>query len=170
MAMAKKKPATRATTKKAIKKTVKKVSGAQIKSPQQKAVKKKPPAMKVAVRVTKNNIKAVKPTSKSASSQSTSPVSTSPVSTSPVSTSPAEPPQTVSAVVPAPLPLQPETQNPIEVPEPASAASRQPQRARPISEDEIRHRAYLRWEAAGRPPGDGGHFWAEAERELMQQS
>jgi hypothetical protein len=160
MAMAKKKPATRATTKKAIKKTVKKVSGAQIKSPPQKPVKKKPPAMKVAVRVTKNNIKAVKPTSKSASSQSTSPVSTSP----------AEPPQTVSAVVPAPLPLQPEPQNPIEVAEPAPVASRQPQRARPISEDEIRHRAYLRWEAAGRPPGDGGHFWAEAERELMQQS
>ena len=28
----------------------------------------------------------------------------------------------------------------------------------------------LKWEAAGRPHGDGGHFWWEAERELMQQS
>jgi hypothetical protein len=33
-------------------------------------------------------------------------------------------------------------------------------------EDEIRRRAYLKWEAAGRPSGDGLPFWVEAEREL----
>jgi hypothetical protein len=30
----------------------------------------------------------------------------------------------------------------------------------------IRRLAYLKWEAAGRPPGDGVPFWLEAEREL----
>jgi hypothetical protein len=38
----------------------------------------------------------------------------------------------------------------------------------PVSVDEIRLRAYLRWEAAGRPPGDGVRFWLYAERELRQ--
>lgn len=37
------------------------------------------------------------------------------------------------------------------------------------SEDRIRERAYLKWEAAGRPPGDGANFWIEAQQELMQQ-
>jgi hypothetical protein len=35
-----------------------------------------------------------------------------------------------------------------------------------IQPDEIRMRAYLKWEAAGRPCGDGMRFWLEAEREL----
>jgi hypothetical protein len=30
----------------------------------------------------------------------------------------------------------------------------------------IRRLAYAKWEAAGRPPGDGVPFWLEAEREL----
>jgi len=34
--------------------------------------------------------------------------------------------------------------------------------------DDIRMRAYLRWEAAGRPSGDGVRFWLEAEQELRQ--
>ena len=34
------------------------------------------------------------------------------------------------------------------------------------SEDEIRLRAYMKWEAAGKPTGDGTRFWLEAEREL----
>ena len=38
----------------------------------------------------------------------------------------------------------------------------------PVSMDEVRLRAYLRWEAAGRPPGDGVRFWLDAERELRQ--
>lgn len=38
----------------------------------------------------------------------------------------------------------------------------------PLSADEIRRRAYLRWEAAGKPPGDGVKFWREAEQGLLQ--
>lgn len=34
------------------------------------------------------------------------------------------------------------------------------------NEHEIRHAAYLDWEQAGRPPGDGRQFWVEAERRL----
>ena len=34
----------------------------------------------------------------------------------------------------------------------------------------IRERAYLKWEAAGFPPGDGLDFWLEAERELKTNS
>lgn len=34
------------------------------------------------------------------------------------------------------------------------------------SETAVRERAYARWEAAGRPEGDGVIFWLEAEREL----
>jgi hypothetical protein len=66
-------------------------------------------------------------------------------------TAPADPPPTVIDAVPVTAPVTARV-------------------TRPISHDEIRHRAYLKWEAAGRPPGDGGHFWAEAERELLQQS
>jgi hypothetical protein len=32
----------------------------------------------------------------------------------------------------------------------------------------IRARAYAKWEAAGRPAGDGVAFWLDAERELSQ--
>ena len=35
-------------------------------------------------------------------------------------------------------------------------------------EDEIRQCAFLLWEAAGQPPGDGVNFWYEAERRLGQ--
>ena len=34
------------------------------------------------------------------------------------------------------------------------------------TEEEIRLLAYSKWEKAGRPPGDGSDFWAEAESEL----
>lgn len=33
-------------------------------------------------------------------------------------------------------------------------------------EEDIRLLAYLKWEAAGKPPGDGLCYWIEAEREL----
>jgi hypothetical protein len=33
--------------------------------------------------------------------------------------------------------------------------------------DEIRVRAYQKWEAAGGPKGDGVEFWLQAERELQ---
>ena len=38
-----------------------------------------------------------------------------------------------------------------------------------VSEDEIRLRAYLKWQAAGRPAGDGVNFWLEAKRELLPE-
>jgi hypothetical protein len=34
------------------------------------------------------------------------------------------------------------------------------------SREEISLRAYLKWEAAGRPEGDGVDFWLEAEADL----
>jgi len=36
-----------------------------------------------------------------------------------------------------------------------------------VGEDEIRLRAYQKWEAAGKPHSDGWAFWLEAERELL---
>jgi hypothetical protein len=36
-----------------------------------------------------------------------------------------------------------------------------------VAEDSLRINAYLKWEAAGRPEGDGVSFWLEAERELL---
>lgn len=38
-----------------------------------------------------------------------------------------------------------------------------------VSPDDIRLRAYLKWESAGKPPGDGVPFWLEAERELVDE-
>jgi len=38
--------------------------------------------------------------------------------------------------------------------------------ARDVFEAELRLQAYLKWEASGRPPGDGHEFWLAAEREL----
>jgi hypothetical protein len=35
-----------------------------------------------------------------------------------------------------------------------------------LNYDAIQHRAYQKWEAAGRPTGDGVNFWLEAESEL----
>jgi len=34
--------------------------------------------------------------------------------------------------------------------------------------NDIRLRAYRKWEAAGRPEGDGSRFWLQAEQELLQ--
>jgi Protein of unknown function (DUF2934) len=36
------------------------------------------------------------------------------------------------------------------------------------TEDDIRLRAYLKWEADGKPAGHDLFFWCEAERELLQ--
>ena len=48
----------------------------------------------------------------------------------------------------------------------ASAVAPPPLLATGATPDEIRRLAYLKWETAGRPEGDGFHFWVEAEREL----
>jgi hypothetical protein len=37
-----------------------------------------------------------------------------------------------------------------------------------ISVEEIRLRAFLKWEVAGKPTGDGIPFWLVAEQELLQ--
>jgi len=34
-------------------------------------------------------------------------------------------------------------------------------------EHAIREMAYAKWEEAGCPPGDGAHFWIEAEKEFQ---
>ena len=36
-----------------------------------------------------------------------------------------------------------------------------------VSEEDIRLCAYQKWEAAGKPTGDGVQFWMEAEQELV---
>ena len=37
-------------------------------------------------------------------------------------------------------------------------------------EETIRHQAYLKWEAAGMPEGDGVNFWLDAEREILHST
>lgn len=106
-----------------------------------KATNKKPPAMTAAVRVTKKNIKPANAVSKPASPQ-------------------------VQPVIAVSTP--PESQCLADVPERQPTAASQPLNTEPVSEEEIRHRAYLKWEAAGRPAGDGANFWIEAQRELLQ--
>ena len=41
------------------------------------------------------------------------------------------------------------------------------QSAKSVSEEAIRLCAFQKWEAGGKPPGDGVKFWIEAERELL---
>jgi len=38
-----------------------------------------------------------------------------------------------------------------------------------FSAEDIRLCAYRKWESAGKPAGDGIHFWLEAENELMKE-
>jgi hypothetical protein len=63
---------------------------------------------------------------------------------------------------------------PAKAPAPSNGASAAaPLRSTParalVSEQQIRVAAYMRWEAAGKPEGDGTHFWLEAERELQMK-
>jgi len=37
-----------------------------------------------------------------------------------------------------------------------------------VSDEDIRLCAYQKWEAAGKPTGDGVQFWLEAEQELVE--
>lgn len=56
--------------------------------------------------------------------------------------------------------------------QPASAKSpsesEQIQKGKAKSQEAVRVRAYKKWEAAGKPKGDGVNFWLEAEREVLQ--
>lgn len=49
---------------------------------------------------------------------------------------------------------------------PAIAPGDQPHNGHLVLEDAIRLRAHEKWEAAGKPNGDGVRFWLEAEKEL----
>jgi hypothetical protein len=44
-----------------------------------------------------------------------------------------------------------------------------PEKRRAITLDDIRLRAYSKWEAAGKPDGDGSRFWLAAEEELLNE-
>jgi len=50
----------------------------------------------------------------------------------------------------------------------ASASNDHTQTSKSVSEEAVGLRAYLKWEAAGRPDGDGFRFWLEAEREVLR--
>jgi hypothetical protein len=67
------------------------------------------------------------------------------------------------APVAPPAPARPAT-----IPEPAAAAGEKDRCAPVVSEEAIRCRAFQKWEAAGKPAGDGLRFWLEAEQELKQ--
>ncbi len=49
-------------------------------------------------------------------------------------------------------------------PQPDQSGARTGSRPTP---DEIRQLAYEKWEAAGKPSGDGSDFWLQAEKELL---
>ncbi|HLJ96071.1 MAG TPA: DUF2934 domain-containing protein [Gemmataceae bacterium] len=40
--------------------------------------------------------------------------------------------------------------------------------AKLVSDEDIRLAAYQKWEAAGKPAGDGVQFWLQAEQELLE--
>ena len=66
----------------------------------------------------------------------------------------------------APLkPIQPSSAQPSQL-QPSQAQTKGTQITTPPSEEAVRIGAYLRWDAAGRPAGDGVRFWMEAEQEL----
>jgi hypothetical protein len=48
----------------------------------------------------------------------------------------------------------------------ASGPGAQCQAGKPVCAESIRLCAYQKWEAAGKPDGDGTRFWVEAEQEL----
>jgi hypothetical protein len=51
---------------------------------------------------------------------------------------------------------------------PAPASGPPAPNGKTVCEEDIRLCAYCKWEAAGRPGGDGVSFWLEAEKELLQ--
>ena len=51
----------------------------------------------------------------------------------------------------------------------AVASGNKDRSAQLFSAEDIRLLAYRKWETAGKPAGDGVHFWLEAEHELMKK-
>jgi hypothetical protein len=58
---------------------------------------------------------------------------------------------------------------PAETPKEQGTIAPAPPVRKPPSADEIRVRAYTKWAAAGKPPGDGVKFWLQAERDLLTE-
>ena len=71
--------------------------------------------------------------------------------------------QTAKAPVPAPAPIEAARKRKIAD---SSSTTTPNYRTGSVTEEQIRHLAYRKWEAAGRPEGDGVHFWLQAEQEL----
>ena len=65
-------------------------------------------------------------------------------------------------------PAQSDPTGPTTATQPAVAAGDKGHSAKRVSAEDIRLRAYRKWESAGKPPGDGSQFWLEAEKELVQ--
>jgi hypothetical protein len=53
-------------------------------------------------------------------------------------------------------------------PDEGSCSANQAQHDESASEEAIRLRAYQKWEAAGKPDGDGRRFWLQAVHEILQ--
>ena len=49
-----------------------------------------------------------------------------------------------------------------------ASCANQAQSDEPVSEEAIRFLAFQKWEAAGKPDGDGRRFWLEAVHEILQ--
>jgi hypothetical protein len=49
-----------------------------------------------------------------------------------------------------------------------AASSDDDRNGKSVSDEDIRLCAYQKWEAAGKPTGDGVQFWLEAEQELVE--
>jgi len=58
--------------------------------------------------------------------------------------------------------------NPTTPTKPAVASGDNYHNGKLVSEEDIRLCAYRKWEAAGKPTGDGVQFWLEAEQELVE--
>lgn len=58
---------------------------------------------------------------------------------------------------------------PISEPQPtvAKAPGTSVQKGKAVADEAVRLSAYLKWESAGKPAGDGVQFWLEAEQELV---
>jgi len=115
--------------------------------PSKKATEKDPPAVKSAMHLTPQQVKAAKPATKRSQKR------------------PAQAAiNTVESTVEADVPQSPAVQL-----DTSSVSAGQSTVARAVDDEARRHRAYLKWEAAGRPEGDGSRFWFEAEQELLQE-
>ena len=66
-----------------------------------------------------------------------------------------------------PTPAQPSPTGPTTATQTTVASDDNDHIGKLISEEDLRLCAYLKWEAAGKPSGDGVQFWLEAEQELV---